>query len=73
MGNGCVAPVVLNLTTRMSEWSVSRLCSFDQHTLKRSLDGLRSQSGNLTRYESRSSVGNHTTIAGSSSQHYRRY
>ena len=56
MGNGDVAPVFLNLTTRLGEWSVSRLCFFDQHTLKRSLDGLHSQSGNLTRYKSRSSV-----------------
>lgn len=73
MGNGGVAPVVLTRTTRLGEWSVSRLCSFDQHTLKRSLDGLHSQSGNLTRYKSHSPVGNHTTIAGSSSLYSRRY
>jgi hypothetical protein len=73
MGNGGVAPVVLNLTTRLDEWSVSRLCFYEQYPLKRSLVGLHSQSGNLTIYKPLSLFGNHTTIAGSSSLYSRRY
>jgi len=73
MVNRGVTPVFLNLTTRLDEWSVSRLCFYDQYPLKRCLDGLHSQSGNLTRYKPRSPVGNHNMIAGSFSLYSRRY
>ena len=73
MGNGGVAPVALNLTTRLDEWSVLHLYFCDKYPLKMYLDGLHSQSGSLTRYKLRSPIGSHATIAGSFNLCSRRY